>query len=438
MKLPVLLFAALVVVLGLLAWSMKQSADFKVEVIAAEARIGKLTGDVDALQEQLAKLKLELLMTASLPDRAGITDVLAPESTIPSTPAVKQLDVDTEGDVSSVHPSDEVEDIALEDTTDPQQESVGVTDGKLALKELDYKSAIDNFVKVDTSAADYIEARMGVANAYFYSRQYEKALVEFQHVLAREPGFVEAAIGLANAYHRLGQRAEEILAYSRAISIEPGQWLHYNSRATAYMLEGEDEQAIQDFQQAARLAGPLKADQATALENIGLIYLRAQQWQLAFQHSNEVKRLDSRQTWNWLIRAIAAARLQRNVDAYVAFDEWFKYKRATDPYLLKQLLPESLHAFIDAAPGSLAKLVDPPLSSGELCVNDYQCLSRTCRPGPPFNKLSYCVARDKDCSAPDSSGYLSGESLRAGGTRVRCYPAGPGRFRWTEDDHSAG
>ena len=167
-----------------------------------------------------------------------------------------------------------------------------------------------------------------------------------------------------------------------------------------------------------------------------MIYLREQQWQLAFEHANEVNRLDVKHAWNWLIRGIAAAKMERNVDAYVSFDEWFKYKRATDPYLLKQFLPESIHAFIDVSPVGLTKLVDPPLISGQVCVNDFQCKSSACRPGPPFNKINYCVAADKLCSAMDSNGYLAGETLIIEGTKYRCYQPESSNARWTPDNRA--
>ena len=289
---------------------------------------------------------------------------------------------------------------------------------------------------MEAEAVDYVSARMGVANAYFYSHQFDKAVVEFNNVLSLQADSAEAAIGLANAHQRLGQRQDQIEAYDRAIAIEPNQWLHFNSRATAYLLDNNNDLAVRDYLQATRLASPVKTDQATALENIGLIHIREQQWQLAFQHANEVNQLDTKHSWNWLIRGIAAAKLKLNVDAYVSFDEWFKYKRSTDPYLLKQLLPDSIHVYVDVTPAGLMKLVNPPLPGGEPCENNSQCKSYACRPGPPFNKTNYCVVKDKLCSAKDSNGYLLGESMVVDGIKVRCYQPDSANARWTEDNRA--
>ena len=428
-----LLFTGLIIVIGLLIWPVNQTAALRVEALGSEAKIKELSREVAALREELANVKAELAMTSGVIDhRSALTDSL----TKPDNQVVNIVDehgAEAAMSISSNIQSDKAEDNELDDMLDPQQESSGLKDGNQALTKLNYNSAIESFIKVESSAPDYVDARMGVANAWFYSQQYDKAIVEFTYVLKKKADSVEAAIGLANAYQRLGQRQQQIAAYDIAISIEPRQWLHYNSRATAHLMDGNNEDAIQDFRQAARLASPVKADQATALENIGLIHLREQQWNQAYQHADEVNKLDAKHSWNWLIRGIAAAKLKRNVDAYVSFDEWFKYRRSTDPYLLKQFLPESIHAFVDVTPAGLTKLVDPPLISGQPCENDSQCKSYACKPGPPFNKINYCVAKDKDCSALDNIGYLLGEILEIDGIKVRCYQPEAGNARWTVD-----
>jgi tetratricopeptide (TPR) repeat protein len=429
----ILLFTGLIIVICLLVWSVNQTAILKVEALGSEAKIEELSREVAALREELASVKAELAMTGGVIDhRVALTGSLT-ESANQVVNMIEEHDAEATMSIPSDIQSDSAEDNELEDMADPQQASSGLTDGKQALTKLNYSSAVESFTKVDSSAPDYIEARLGVANAWFYSHQYDKAIVEFAYVLKKKADSVEAAIGLANAHQRLGQRQQQIAAYDKAISIEPQQWLHYNSRATAYLMDGNNEDAIQDFRQAGRLASPVKADQATALENIGLIHLREQQWKQAYEHADEINKLDVKHSWNWLIRGIAAAKLKRNVDAYVSFDEWFKYKRSTDPYLLKQFLPESIHAFVDVSPAGLTKLVDPPLISGEPCENDSQCKSYACKPGPPFNKTNYCVAKDKDCSALDNIGYLLGEALEIDGIKVRCYQPEAGNARWTVD-----
>jgi tetratricopeptide (TPR) repeat protein len=433
----VLLTLALFVVICGLLWSVNQSVSQKKEALTASAQIEELDSEIADLRTELVVLNAELNMVEASSDKEILPLETQPIDNSPITEVIPEHDVEIIL-LEDVKPStDKISEELLEDTTDPQQESSDMVDGSRELTNRNYDLAIKNFDKVETSAPEYIAARMGVANAYFYSQRFDKAITAFTFVLQQQADSVEALIGLANAHHRLDQREQQIAAYDKAIGIEPEQWLHYNSRATAHLMDGNNEQASLDFQRATELAGPKKADQATALENIGLIHLREQQWSTAYEHAEEVNRLDAMHAWNWLIRGIAAAKLKRNVDAYVSFDKWFKYKKATDPYLLKQLLPEDIHAYIDTTPLGLTKLVDPPKISGEICDNDSQCKSYSCKPGPPHNKINYCVLKDKVCSAPNSNGYLINELLEIDGMRVRCYQPKAGYARWTIDNRAS-
>ncbi len=433
----VVMLGCTVFVAGLLAWSINQTASLKIKALAATDRIAEFDIEVATLSEELVAVKLELKKANSiLADNNLQMALLAGQGNRAAVPEKEEI-TEIVSPTPAVIGSDVARDEQLDDMPHPQQASRGLTAGNRALSKLDYNNAIENFAKVEADTADFISARMGVANAYFYSHQYAKAVTEFTNVLEHQPESAEAIIGLANAHQRLGQREQQIAAYDRVIDLEPEQWLHYNSRATAHMMNGDNDRATQDFLKAARLADPVRTDQATALENIGLIHLREEQWQQAFQHANKVNELDVQHSWNWLIRGVAAAKLERNLDAYVSFDTWFKYKRSTDPYLLKQYLPESIYAFVDVSPAGLAKLVDPPLISGQHCDNDSQCRSNICRPGPPSNKFNYCVAANKNCSAPDSNGYRIGEKLVVEGVEVRCYQPESANARWTVDSRSA-
>ena len=429
-----ILIGFIILTIILLTWSVNQTAALKVESLASASRIEELDREVKTLRSMLVSMRIKLQ------ESNNSFRVERAEDDLPVESATSKSDIETDDKTASATlmpslPGTDVEQSEkLEDMSEPSQESTGLSSGNNALKNLNYSDAIDNFEKVDADAEDYIRARTGIANAYFYSHQFEKAAAEFTHILEQKSDSVEAAIGLANAYLRLGQVEKQISAINRAIAIEPEHWLHYNNRATAYLMNGDNEKAKEDFTEAARLAAPTLEAQASAMENIGLIHLQEDNWSLAYEHANTVNKLDAKHSWNWLIRGIAAAKLKQNVDAYVSFDEWFKYKRATDPYLLKQVLPESLHVFIDVTPRGLTKLVDPPYISGQRCENNSQCKSYICRPGPPHNKVNYCVMKDKLCSAPDSNGYLLDEIMELDGVKVRCYQPDAANARWTRVD----
>lgn len=412
-----------VVVIALLMWSVNQTTNARLELDAADERIGELSRQILELRDELALRRAE-----SFDGSAAHLQTVDPFSGIPEMSTVSP---DSAAD-GKENPEEVMNNrMAVRDLSEPESQSIAA--GTNALASLNYTEAIEHFEEVRSSEREFETARLGIADAYFYSQQYRSAIAEYTNILNIRKDSVRAAVGLANAYGRVNEHQKQIKTYDRIISLQPGHWLHYNGRATAYLLQDEDEKALEDYLKAVKLASPDKTFQAAAMENIGLIYLRRGQWLTALQHSTNVNRLDRKQAWNWLIRGIAAAKLKRNVDAYIAYDEWFKYRRATDPYLLKQYLPEDMHQYIDVDASELGKLVNPPLISGEKCDNNFQCKSLLCRPGPPDNKFNYCVAADKHCAAHEANGFNLGEFTEINGIRYRCYEPINATGRWTRD-----
>ncbi|NKB38332.1 MAG: hypothetical protein GKR93_14405 [Gammaproteobacteria bacterium] len=426
-NLTTVFMSVIIILSGLLAWFYSQNTVLQSKTEAARSRINELETEVSKLRTTESYVVPAKL---SMSNRIGQNEMeMADTSVLPIEVRKNETGL-SEKDLSVDDTSDEP---VLNMLPDPQAEPDELSLAKDAFAALDYNLAIDNYTQVKTDAEEYALARLGLANALFYSHKYEKAVAEFKNVHALKPDSVDALIGLANSHQRLNQHAARIAAYDKVVELEPQKWLHYNSRASAYLMSNDHVRAEKDFRQAANLAQANPSDEAKALENVGLIYLKEKQWQKAFDHADKVNNIDRQQSWNWLVRGVAAAKLERNVDAYVSFDEWYKYRRTTDPYLLKQLLPESLYQYIDVSPTALARLVDPPFISGDQCENNYQCKSLMCRPGPPSNKQNFCVAEDKVCSAPNSNGYLPGETLTVGDMRVRCYQPEAANARWTPD-----
>ena len=423
-SLTTLLLSAVILLLGLLVWSYQENRGLESALTRAERQIAELEKQGLPLPEN-PQPKTRVLSTEK-PEPVSSTLSLerlalpGPPATMADTPA-PEIKEDT-------RPADEG---ALADLPDPGKAPDELALARQAFATLDYDEALKNYASVTPESEDYLPARLGVANALFYSHQYEEAAREYAELAVLAPDSVDALIGLANAHQRLGQHAQQAAAYDKVIKLQPKKWLHYNSRASAHLMNNDHVRAERDFRQAAQLAKANSKDQATALENVGFIHLREKEWQQAFELANRVNEIDRKHSWNWLLRGIAAAKLERYVDAYVSYDEWFKTKLATDPYLVKQLLPDSLHEYVDVSERALTRVVDPPLISGDLCVNKYQCKSLQCRPGPPSNHLNYCVAEDKDCAAPNSNGYLLGETLLAEGVKVRCYQPQAANARWT-------
>ncbi len=397
----------------------QQSQEIQLQYLDAVSRIDRLQQDLLVLQQE-ALHKINNYVPPAVPTPAIVPDPASAAATendevtasVPAMPAPAGL-----GELDIAHQEQNIFNSANEKLT-----------------RLDYQGAIEEFSGVEEDSPSYVTARLSIAQSYFYAHQYRRAVDEFEFVLEQSPDLVAAAIGLANSHSRLGDHVAQVAALDRAIATDPGNWLHYNGRATARLALGEYDNAREDYERAAMLAGENKTLRANALENIGIIFINRAQWLEAFEHANDVNKIESSLGWNWLFRGIAAAQMERNIDAYVSYDQWFKYKKATDPYLLKQLLPETLHEYVDVTVAGLPKLIDPPLLAGDSCVNDYQCKSQQCRPGAPDNKTNYCVAEELDCAAENSAGFLAGELVEIDGASVRCYVPLKANPRWTRDN----
>lgn len=413
---------------GLAFWFKGEIEGIKGNVNESGILLAEVQQEQVLLQAELQKLRMQLAVSGAdevLPMHDGL-------SLNPDNPAGQ-----SDGKFANEPVTEQSESSRSVESIDGSGDTVEeVTDfdlGKSALANGYYQVAIEHLGKVEPSDKRYLESRLDIANAYFFSQKYAEALTAYEKLLKLQPESVEALIGLANTYNRTGDKGEQIAAYTKAISLEPGKWLHYNSRGSALYQNGNYDKAMEDFIEAARLARQSKTDQALALENIGLIHLSREKWQVAFQHTSNVNNIDSKRSWNWLIRGIAALKLSYSNDAWVSFENWFKYKRPTDPFLLKQFLPEPLQELAEITPAELARLIDPPAVNGAVCVNNAQCASNYCAPGAPDNRISYCAAGNRDCAAIDKEGYKAGQKIEIEGISVRCYRPDTGPGRWTVD-----
>ena len=403
---------------GLVYWLVTSKATLQARLNDANIVIAELRNELEIVRSELHAHEVKAVVS-------NVVEVT--EQSLETIPDNLPISVGViEGDSLSVESKQE-----SQNAVEPEDH---FSRGKHALASGYYKTAIESLKKVEQEHGQYLESRLDIANAYFFSQQYDQAATAYENLLKLAPESVEALVGLANTYNRTGKKGKQIAAYTRAISLEPEQWLHYNSRGSAFYQNGNDDRALDDFVHAAKLAKHSETDQAVALENIGLIHLRREKWLVAFQHSDIVNNIDAERSWNWLIRGIAAVKLSYSSDAWVAFENWFKYRRPTDTFLLKQFLPDPLQGFAELTPKELAKLIDPPLKNGEICVNDAQCASYYCAAGAPNNKLNYCAEKRRDCGAEQTDGYKVGQKVVIDGKTFRCYQPASGRGRWTIDE----
>jgi tetratricopeptide (TPR) repeat protein/TolB-like protein len=144
----------------------------------------------------------------------------------------------------------------------------------------------------------------------------------------------------------LSRYNDAIVDYNRCVSISPKWGEPYIGRGLAYMMVGNDDQAVEDF----RKAGILYTNNyniAGALENVGLVLLGQKKWQEAYDNAEEVNQIYNRLPWNWLIRYVAASELGKDYEATKSQQNWKHLRSPDDVKGLRHLLPKSLQKYIE-------------------------------------------------------------------------------------------
>jgi Tfp pilus assembly protein PilF len=99
-----------------------------------------------------------------------------------------------------------------------------------------------------------------LTNAYVSLRRDDcsSADSEFSAILAAEPNNPQATSGRADALVCLGKYNDAIAYYSRAIKLDP-KWFQYLGRGLAYKAEGDQNQALRNFDQGIAIESTVPA-----------------------------------------------------------------------------------------------------------------------------------------------------------------------------------
>jgi tetratricopeptide (TPR) repeat protein len=107
-----------------------------------------------------------------------------------------------------------------------------------------------------------------------------------------------------------------------------------------------DHQATEKIMQTTVKLAKTVRQKAGAMENIGLFYLKTQQWEQSFKNSDEVNKIYDKMSWNWLIRAIAAKQLDKAEEETVAINNWCNIgKTSGSLQSLKKYVPHEVEYY---------------------------------------------------------------------------------------------
>lgn len=218
--------------------------------------------------------------------------------------------------------------------------------GISALGSTENKAAIEKLSKAIALRPNYWQAYTARGRAYYAQREYERSIRDFTIVIERRPD-ATAYASRGYSYVRLGMLEEALEDFAQARTLSPGYWVSYHYQGFAHMLLGKKAEAESDWRKAAELRrGP--SGKSGSLENLGLIYLRSDDWEKTLENSIRVNRINAKGSWNWLFQWIAADKLGRTEVSRTAFQRWKDLSKPNDIQTLEDYLPERFHAYLRA------------------------------------------------------------------------------------------
>ena len=153
--------------------------------------------------------------------------------------------------------------------------------------------------------SDNLEAYLNLGLAYYRQGEYKQAIAQFQEIINRDEGDFRVYYNRGLAYLALSNHQPAIadfqtaLRYSTDSNIESKSIIH-NDLALAYLLLGEDEQAILNFTQAITL----DSTSYNAYYNRGCAYHRQGKYQAAIADFSQAVRLNPEFTQAYVHRGI--------------------------------------------------------------------------------------------------------------------------------------
>lgn len=209
--------------------------------------------------------------------------------------------------------------------------------GKTALQQQKFDDAIQYFQATLQRDAMYLDAYIGLGDAYTQKGEYLVAESYYNKVLGYDPGSVPAYLALGNMSEKMGDYRKASSFYRKALEIEPGnataqerltaitkeQFQQYYEQGKAYQEAGDIEQALVEFQKAHSL----KADDLDFTIEIGELFLAQKDYMMAEGYFQEA--LKTNPNYAPAIVAMGKAKLaQQQYDKAV---EAFKQALAIEP-----------------------------------------------------------------------------------------------------------
>ena len=210
----------------------------------------------------------------------------------------------------------------------------------------EYAPAVAEMDRVIQEHPEDVRALLLRGSALLLSHQYDEAIRDLSEVIRFDPKNAFPYSLRATAWTETGDLEAALVDYDKAVELEPkrGEYLH--ARAFVHFRRGNDAAAEADWRRAADSQRDPEG-KAGSLENIGLIYVRREEWRAELDHAQAVDAVHGEMAWNSLFRWIAADQLGVADTAQAAAATWRQHRAEADVEALRGLLPQSLQRYLD-------------------------------------------------------------------------------------------
>ncbi|MDM7860455.1 hypothetical protein QTP81_07590 [Alteromonas sp. ASW11-36] len=198
----------------------------------------------------------------------------------------------------------------------------------------EYDAAITQFKIAQSEQQTQDLATWGLARTYLDSKQFELALSTFNSAMNSADVSIRFGVlvdrGLTwvrlteienNLYNALADYKAAIAIYENELPKDAKYPTVFRRRGLVLLRMGEVKFARRDFDRAVNVSVN-DEEIASALENIGLIYLEESSWKQAIENSRFVAEIYPNSTWNWSVRAIAAGKLKNENMRKCSIGQW--------------------------------------------------------------------------------------------------------------------
>ena len=182
----------------------------------------------------------------------------------------------------------------------------------------------------------------------FERNEMAEAQQIFQKAIDLDPDNPQFFTARADMWDGLGKYDQAVADLDQAIlNGGKGRKIYLVHKLLGLKLLKDDHQATEKIMQTAVKLAKTNREKAGAMENIGLFYLKKQQWEQSFKNSDEVNEVYDKMSWNWLIRAIAAKRLDNKAEEETtAISNWCNIgKTSGSLQSLKEYVPHEVEYY---------------------------------------------------------------------------------------------